>query len=128
MVHHGASSVHLLSLLFTFQSLKENCSASPVVACRFITTISQNGLALSSNTLSYSWPAYRKVLIFTKYGTTYSLSIHMGPIAKVRATRVASIAVQHAVEVLTSFPSFGMNKSLFGSKCVPVLPGLLVHR
>jgi len=51
----------------------------------------------------------------------------MGPTTKVRATRVASMAVQHAVDVITSLASFGTNKSLSGWKCEPRLPGLLDH-
>lgn len=66
-------------------------------------------------------------LEITQYGTPQSCKSLTGPRTKDKPASKAAIAVQHIVEVITSFLSFGMNKSLFGSKWEPVFPGLLFH-
>jgi hypothetical protein len=55
------------------------------------------------------------------------MSNGIGPIVNPNPTSNATIAVQQAVEVITSFFSLGPNKSLLGWKWEPVFPGLLAH-
>ncbi|KAL2494677.1 putative methylesterase 14 [Forsythia ovata] len=58
---------------------------------------------------------------FSNTNTKHSCNNLTGPSTKDKPTSEATIAVQHIVEVITFFLSFGTNKSLFGSKWEPRL-------